>query len=76
LPTAPAAAFERQTAAPSLSQQPSLSQYSSTASFDVVAVPDKPPFVAHVGNLSYNVTEHDLETFFGESKVILFHKFI
>jgi translation initiation factor 4B len=67
LPTAPAAAFDRQaqTVAP-------LGQYSnntSTASFDASAVPNEPPYVAYVGNLSFNVTEHDLETFFGDAQV-------
>jgi RNA recognition motif-containing protein len=69
LPTAPAAAFDRpiQTAAP-------LGQYSnntSTASFDASLVPNEPPYVVYVGNLSFNVTEHDLETFFGDAQVNL-----
>lgn len=67
LPTAPAAAYDR----PAV-QSASLTQNSnnnSTASFDLSTVPDAPPFVAYVGNLSFNVTEHDLETFFGDAQV-------
>uniref|UniRef100_A0A914UUQ6 RRM domain-containing protein n=1 Tax=Plectus sambesii TaxID=2011161 RepID=A0A914UUQ6_9BILA len=36
---------------------------------DVSKVPQEPPFLAFVGNLSYNVTERDLRSFFGADSV-------
>jgi hypothetical protein len=66
LPTAPAAAFDRPAPTAALVQN---SNNTSTASFDISTVPHDPPYVAYVGNLSFNVTEHDLETFFGDALV-------
>merc|ERR1719276_736307 len=64
LPSAPAAAYQQPD---SLVQQ--HSNQSSLASFDMATVPNQPPYVAYVGNLSFNVTEHDLETFFGDVQI-------
>ena len=37
----------------------------SGGTFDPASVPFDGPFTAFIGNLSYDVTEHELETFFG-----------
>ncbi|CAA18401.1 translation initiation factor [Schizosaccharomyces pombe] len=33
---------------------------------DAIPIPSEPPFTAHVGNLSFDLTENDLGDFFGE----------
>jgi RNA recognition motif-containing protein len=38
-----------------------------------VPIPDKPPYRAHIGNISYDLTEDVVQTFLGNRKVVEIH---
>lgn len=60
LPTAPAAA----------TATPTSTSYAPASSYQAVPVPDVAPFNAYLGNLAFTTTEHDISSFFGDTRSV------
>lgn len=78
LPTAPVASFSNPSndysSADRMNSSSSLRREEkySNAPVDLESIPFDPPFTAYIGNLAFDATEHDLETFFGSDIKVKF----
>lgn len=69
LPTAPASSYDRPSAPTSNLSHQQSSHHQQSVSIDPSTVPNDPPFIAYVGNLAFDTSDQDLETFFKNAEV-------
>ncbi|OLL25139.1 putative RNA-binding protein sce3 [Neolecta irregularis DAH-3] len=69
LPSQPSGGFGAGRSGSDYTSGAGRNEYDSSRSFRIVPLPTEPPFTAHIGNLSYDVSEDDIAQHFGSQKV-------